>query len=212
MSKNPPSRGFLGFGYENKKKIWDGELKAAKTRAEKARAAIKAHDKGIRASMEEKREASRFAVRAADSEIVRELEGITSGIDALQEEEREMWGEARALLDAHGHRFSVLKFPQEGGEYKGEVLGVVEHEGHFLMLQEGLRVTEEIGADHYGRTMYSTRVVVWAHEIRQEEVAAIEGVVGRVAAVTAGGDGRTAEVKALLDARLERGKERGFSR
>jgi hypothetical protein len=212
MLENPPSRGFFGFGYENRKKIWEGELKAAEARAEKARAAIEAHDKEVRASIEEKREASMDAARAANPGIARELEGIASGIDALQGEERGMWGEARALLDAHGHRHCVLKFPQVGGEYKGEVLGVVEHGGHFLALQEGPRVTEESGADHYGRALYSTYSVVWVHEIRQEEVAAIEGAMGRVAAVTVREDGRSAEVRVLPDARRERDKERGFSR
>jgi hypothetical protein len=187
-------------------------LEAAEARVKKARAAIEKNGVEIQALIEEKRKASREAAEIANPEITRELEGVASGIEALREEEREMWGEARNALVSRGRRFSVLKFPLEGGEYEGEVLGIVEHEGHFLALQEGPRVTEESGVDHYGRTMYSTHSVVWAHEVRPDEAAAIKAAIGRVAVVTAGEDGRPARMRVLPGTGRERGKDRGFSR
>jgi hypothetical protein len=122
---------------------------------------------------------------------------------------------AKSLLQkSEYHRFPNVRLSEQGGAYRGEILGVAEYNGYAVVLQDGPMECFETGRKNiYGDPETARFHIVLAHEISPEEAPEMETLIGHIATITVDEAG-SIDLTGVLTKNQERERSRGhgFSR
>jgi hypothetical protein len=215
IEEREPVKGLFGFGYGAKKAEWDKLLRKAKSDDAWVGRALEEHDKALRAAVFEAAETSKEAAKSRNAEAVKELEAIDVEIGRLNSDINGIYRAAKSLLHkSEYHRFPNVRLSEQGGAYRGEILGVAEYNGYVVVLQDGPTEHFETGRKNmYGDPETVRFHIVLAHEISPEEVPEMKALTGNVATITvdeAGSIGLTDVCTTRQE--QERSRGHGFSR
>jgi hypothetical protein len=118
------------------------------------------------------------------------------------------------LRKSEYHRFFDVRYPEKYVAHRGEILGVVEYNGHAVVLQDGPReYTETEREGMYGTRGISVSHIVLAHEIHPEQAPEMETFVGHIATMTTDDEGDIELTDVCnKEQERERSRSKGFSR
>jgi uncharacterized protein (UPF0335 family) len=217
IETNPPAKGLFGFGYAERKKEWDKLLNTVRADDARAEKTLEGHGKALEATIAETVDLSKKTARNRNTEAVKEIEAINAEIARLNADINGIYAAAKSLLwHSEYHRFGSVRFSEKGEAYRGEIIGVAEHNGYTVILQDGpieRFESESESKDMYGRPLIAVNHVIWAHEISPEQAPEVEALTGNVATIAVGVEGEIEITDVLTkNQEWERSHGHGFSR
>jgi hypothetical protein len=193
----------------------DNPAEAARRRQQRTRPMRLAERHKANAGIIEELRSSKETARDKDAGAVKEIEAIDAEIEKLNGDLNGIYGAAKSLLQkSKYHGFPNVRFSEQGGAYRGKILGVAEYNGYAVVLQDGPTERFETGRrDIFGRPETSSAHTVWAHEIRLEQTPEMENFVGHTATISTDdeGDIMLSDIYTQEEER-ERSHGKGFSR